>query len=255
MSVNWGGKQDKVRDTEIKDVAGYLGPYSPKLQVGDVQKMVFTENDEGSFYMSPINRELHRYDEIKGTKVKKRLKKDLCEELERVGFNTRGKTIKEIQELALTRNIPITSVEDDIIEGWVGKPKGIKQVLWEHGLLNPNVTYVAKIKKDDPNMEEKAEYASVLADCIDFLSEKTCLMFLGERLGVDVDRSTKSHPELAGEGIEYSWGRAKSVYRRAKLSQKKGMENFRSLVSNCLSIEEGNGKGGLTAKMARKFSR
>ena len=128
-------------------------------------------------------------------------------------------------------------------------------MLWEHGLLNPNVTYVAKIKKDDLNMEEKAEYASVLADCIDFLSEKICLMFLGERLGVDVDRSTKSHPELAGEGIEYSWGRAKSVYRRAKLSQKKGMENFRSLVSNCLSIEEGNGKGGLAAEMVRKFSR
>jgi hypothetical protein len=29
MSVNWGGKPNKVRDTEIKDVSGYLGPYSP----------------------------------------------------------------------------------------------------------------------------------------------------------------------------------------------------------------------------------
>jgi hypothetical protein len=77
--VNWGGKQNKVRDTEIKDAAGYLGPYSPKLKVGDVQKMVFTDDDDGPFYMSPINCELHRYDEVKGTKVKKRLKKDLCE--------------------------------------------------------------------------------------------------------------------------------------------------------------------------------
>ncbi len=128
-------------------------------------------------------------------------------------------------------------------------------MLWERGLLNPEVTYVAKIKKDNPNMEEKVEYASVPADCVDFLSEKTCLMFIGERLGVYVDRSTRSHLELAGEGIEYSWGRAKSVYRRAKLSQKKGMENFRSLVSNCLSTEEGNGKGGLTVEMVRKFSR
>ncbi len=78
-------------------------------------------------------------------------------------------------------------------------------------------------------------------------------MFLGERLGVDVDRSMKSHLELAGEGIEYSWGQVKSVYWRAKLSQKKGMENFHFLVSNCLSIEEGNGKGGLTAEMVRVF--
>jgi hypothetical protein len=43
-------------------------------------------------------------------------------------FFTRGKTIEEIQ-LALTQNLPITSVDDDIIEGCVSKPKGIKQVL------------------------------------------------------------------------------------------------------------------------------
>jgi hypothetical protein len=34
------------------------------------------------------------------------------------------------------------------------------------------------------------------------MTEKTCLMYLGERLDVEVDRSTKCHPELAGEGIE-----------------------------------------------------
>ncbi len=132
--------------------------------------------------------------------MKKQLKQDLCEKLQRCGCNTRGKTIKEIQELAISRDIPITVVEDDIIEGWVGKPKGIRQVLWERGLLNPEITYVAKIKEDDPYFKEKVEYASVLADCADFLIEKMFLMFLGERLGVDVDRSTKSHPELA-------WGR------------------------------------------------
>jgi hypothetical protein len=45
-------------------------------------------------------------------------------------------------------------------------------------------------------------------------------MYLGERLGVN--RSTKFHPELAVEGIEYSWGRAKSVNRSAKLTEKRG---------------------------------
>ncbi len=68
------------------------------------------------------------------------------------------------------------------------------------------MTYIAKIKKDDPNLEEKVEYAAVLADCADFLGEKTSLMYLGEHLGVEVDRSMKCHPQLAGEGIEYSWG-------------------------------------------------
>jgi len=122
-------------------------------------------------------------------------------------------------------------------------------------LLDPNVTYVTKIKHDDPNEEGKVEYGEVLGNWIDFFNEKTCLMYLGERLGVDVDRSTKSHPELAGEGIEYTWGRAKGVYRRARLSQKKGKENFRKLVENCLSTQEGEDKGGLTIEMIRKFSR
>ena len=187
--------------------------------------------------------------------MKNRLKHDLCEDLQRLGFNTRGKTIKEVQELATSQNLPITVEENDIIKGWVGKPKGMRQVLWERGLLDPHVTYVAKIKKDDPNLEEKVEYAAVLADCADFLGEKTSLMYLGERLGVEVDRSTKCHPELAGEGIEYSWGRAKSVYRRAKLADKKGKENFRRLVADCLSSEQVAGKGALTPEMIRKFSR
>jgi hypothetical protein len=62
-----------------------------------------------------------------------------------------------------------------------------------------------KSKKNDPNHEGKQAYSDVLAGCTNFLSKKTCLMYLAERLGVEVDRSTKCHPETAGEGIEYSW--------------------------------------------------
>jgi len=69
-----------------------------------------------------------------------------------------------------------------------------------------NSHYVpCKSKKNDPNHEGKQAYSDVLAGCTNFLSKKTCLMYLAERLGVEVDRSTKCHPETAGEGIEYSW--------------------------------------------------
>jgi hypothetical protein len=40
------------------------------------------------------------------------------------------------------------------------------------------------------------------------------------------DQSTKCHPELAGEGIEYTWGQARGLYRKARLSNIKGKENF-----------------------------
>ncbi len=68
--MNWGGKQSIVRDTEIKEEAGYLGLHSPVLKVGDVQKMTFQEDDEGPYYMATILFQLHCYDEIKGTKIK-----------------------------------------------------------------------------------------------------------------------------------------------------------------------------------------
>jgi hypothetical protein len=71
----------------------------------------------------------------------------LSEELDKLGLSTRGKTMKEVQEMVIARNIPITIVENDVVEGWVGKLKGIKQVLWERGLLDPSVTYISKLKK------------------------------------------------------------------------------------------------------------
>ncbi len=55
-------------------------------------------------------------------------------------------------------------------------------------------------------------------------------------------------------GVQYSWGQAKSVYKRAKLAEKKRKESFHRLVVNCLSAEEGAGKDGLTPDMIRKFS-
>jgi hypothetical protein len=51
-----------------------------------------------------------------------------------------------------------------------------------------------------------------LANCIDFLSEKTCLMYLGD---------------LTNQlNIEYTWGQARGLYRKARLSNIKGKENF-----------------------------
>ncbi len=106
---------------------------------------MFQEGDAGPYYMTPINQELHHYDEVKGKKMKKQLKKDLCADLERLGYNILGKMIKEVQDMATAANLLITVEENDVVEGWVGKPKGMRQVLWERGSLDPQVTYVSKI--------------------------------------------------------------------------------------------------------------
>ncbi len=60
MGVKYGSLQPKMRDTEIKEV----GHYCKMLNVGDVQKMVFAENDSGSFYLKkPVSRQ---YDRLAG---------------------------------------------------------------------------------------------------------------------------------------------------------------------------------------------
>jgi hypothetical protein len=75
---------------------------------------------------------------------------------------------------------------------------------------------------DIQNYEDKVEYSKVLADFMDFLNEKTSLMYLREKLGEEVERSSKSHSELAGEGIEHSWGRAKCVLWKSAACPKAG---------------------------------
>jgi hypothetical protein len=61
--------------------------------------------------------------------------------------------------------------------------------------------------------------------------------------------TTKYHAEYAGEGIEYSWGLSKAMYRKKPLESKKGKDNFHSLVHKCISRDL------ITVEMVRKFSK
>jgi hypothetical protein len=68
-------------------------------------------------------------------------------------------------------------------------------------------------------------------------------------MGVLVDRTPKCHCELAGEGIEYSWGCSKNYYRSLPLKEKKTKELFKTSVRKCLSREV------ITTNPVRSFSR
>jgi len=60
----------------------------------------------------------------------------------------------------------------------MGRPKGMPQVLWEHRLLDPGVSYIAQLKKNNPNLD-----GTILVDCSDFISIKSYmrkLMILGK---------------------------------------------------------------------------
>ena len=53
-------------------------------------------------------------------------------------------------------------------------------------------------------------------------------------MGVRVIATTKFHAEMAGEGIEYLWGVAKSWYRSKPLEAKRKKASFLQLVRDCL---------------------
>ena len=101
------------------------------------------------------------------------------------------------------------------------------QVLWERGWIDEGnlEKYTMDPAADaDGEILEGAEEWSLrvlMASCLDFAEEVTALQHVGNELGVSVIISPKFHAELAGEGIEYSWGVTKGLYRCKPLNSKR----------------------------------
>ena len=107
----------------------------------------------------------------------------------------------------------------------MGKQKGLSQIAWERGLLNPVQSYT------------KNDLVKKLLECTDFANTETNLQMIARTLGVRAERSPKFHCEMAGEGIEYDWAYCKSEYRRRPLTDKKGSKEFKELVKELTSWE------------------
>ena len=75
----------------------------------------------------------------------------------------------------------------------------------------------------------------LLSQCEDFLEEESLLQLHVRLLGAICVHSPKYHCEIAGEGIEYSWGNSKAKYRKIKVCDKKTVKQFREQARNCLS--------------------
>jgi hypothetical protein len=76
----------------------------------------------------------------------------------------------------------------------------------------------------------------LMASChLHFAEEMTALQHVGNELGVPVIILPKFHAELAGEGIAYSWGVTKGLYRQKPLHSERSKEAFKGLVIECTS--------------------
>ena len=139
---------------------------------------------------------------------------------------------EKLQEICEKRNLPTKFTERVIKEGWIGKPKGALQVLFERGWINPSCIHKYTAKgRDDAEGYSIDELMKLQPD---FASEQTLLQYHAKVLGVKLIRSPKCHPEIAGEGVEYGWGLSKMLYRRSPSSCKRNKDAFHKLVYQCV---------------------
>ena len=203
MNEKFGGKQTLKRPTVM--TAGCLGPFPAlrivdgvqcdvKIKVGDTQLMVFKEGDLPPHYAL----DTPALDTPTGVPVqprKAKRKRNACAKL-------MGGAIAE-------ETLPMVP---GVRAGYVGKAKGLLDVLFERGWIDPSIKYTMKGcaavgKKQSGSLE------LIMAKCEDFISEVTAMHELMELLGVEMDQTPKGHPEIAGRGVEYDWGKGKMTYR------------------------------------------
>ncbi|KAI2491671.1 hypothetical protein MHU86_22879 [Fragilaria crotonensis] len=147
----------------------------------------------------------------KRSKPIEKTKKTLLEELNEKGVTLqqkRGYTKAELQELARNNSIETHKEVDKILSGWEGKSKGMLQVLWERGLIDPSELdkYTVDGKKDTISGKIDLRYSlrHLIAECADFKDEETALQYLGSQLGITVLLTPKFHAELAGKALNFA---------------------------------------------------
>jgi len=103
----------------------------------------------------------------------------------------------------------------------VGKPKGLKQILWERGLYvdgmlthQTDTVAMRKLMDGGEGLPEHLDMKRVLARQPDFLAEKCALQQMIEDRGHIFLKSPACHPEIAGYGIEYCWGYSSTIFRK-----------------------------------------
>jgi hypothetical protein len=193
INKNFGGKQPMMRPSKLTNKHCF-GPYHNKtfkLQLGDTQHMNFTDLDMGPFYFTKKEKEDRKLDGQTGKYCKRPiLKENLVEMLkEKNILNPKG-GLQLLQQQCAALDLPIGAQEPVIREGWLNKPKGAFQILFEHGWIDPsNIRqYTERGQKDEMgNLDEDTSINLLIQKQPDFMSELTLLQYHGEKLGAHID--------------------------------------------------------------------
>ena len=202
MNEKFGGKQPRMHDTILAECD--VGPHPAevavhlrqagrkstkkaastvnlKLKAGETQSMVFQPDDAPPFYAPNTP----KYDVLVGSAGKKRKKAAGS------GSSAEG------------NGDDAASVET---HGYVGKPKGLRQVLYERGWLKPGKKYTMKGVSVNSVVDQTSSLVTIMASQKDFANEKTQMQDLVESRGHVFDKTPKCHPEVSGMDLSKSPG-------------------------------------------------
>jgi len=240
-----------------------LGPFQKQLQAGAKQSMIFQGTDQGPFQLNkklqtPEQQSARKQDKETGNinQREARSKKELLEKLKAEtgeDFGATYRRLEELKEICKQKNISTKVFIKEKESGWLAKPKGLFQVLWERGWIDEsNLSQYVKDKRrewldKDNNVKEehmeaykKYSLRYLLSECPDFKYEKSAMEKLCMDLSLQNNRkfdilvTPKYHCELAGDGIECGWGYSKKTYRRYPLKAKRTKKQFEEKVKDSL---------------------
>jgi hypothetical protein len=151
-------------------------------------------------------------------KIRKLSKGELIVKLKVANMSSNG-NMNTLTKLATNHDIPLVVDEPLLKHGWLNKPKGLLQLPWEGGFIDPSKPPKNYVVDGKPGCKGPR---TMVAELRDFENAETRLQYVGQKLGLLIDRSPKHHPDCTGEWIEYAWGCAKEKYRYLPIASKKG---------------------------------
>ena len=141
----------------------------------------------------------------------------------------------------------------------MGNTKGLLWVLWDRVFMDTSkyvCTYNTLRGQEDTygNIILETSLRELMRICPDVIEDEKLLQTnacnMGQRKGhIIVGRTLNYHPELSGEGIEYSWIFGNNHFILISLYKKKGKKKSRT------SVQEEISRYNLTTKRVFMFSR
>jgi len=245
MTSKPSAKARHMRESKIdsEECLGTTHNHELKLKVNETQKMQFEdknhrgEEERGPEQWTEEQRKIRR-NVVDGTKQVDKIKDDFIADLASRNIMTKG-TLPQLKERSAAAGIPLTKTVDNVVqEGFIGMAKGMYQILFERGFIDPAVKYtIDGIKDEHGQIIKETSLKYLMQQLPDFENEKTLLHYHGEKLGCIIYNSPKCTPEVAGEGIEYDWGVSKIWYRIQDTELKRNKTKFKELVLKAIGDE------------------